>query len=69
MPRALFRQHIAAGVLRVTEEFVTRTLDQLGAQTSSGADARFAYFLVSQLEGDALARAMKRWPHAESQVR
>lgn len=65
LPRPLFRQHISAGVLRVTEEFVARTLDQLSAKTSP-ADNRFKHFLVSQLNGDALARGLKQWPHPES---
>jgi hypothetical protein len=66
LPRPLFRQHIAAGVLRVTEEFVARTLDQLSEHTSPD-DNRFKYFLVSQLNGDALARGLKQWPHPDSQ--
>eukprot|EP00041_Stephanoeca_diplocostata_P029813 m.888272 g.888272 ORF g.888272 m.888272 type:complete len:1078 (+) comp23637_c0_seq1:129-3362(+) len=66
LPRAMFKQHVAMGVARVSEEFVMRTLDEL-YDRSSRADERFKHFLVSQLEDDAMARALKRWPHPESQ--
>lgn len=66
LPRAMFKQHVATGVARVSEEFVMRTLDEM-YDDCSRADERFKHFLVSQLEGDAMARALKRWPHPESQ--
>eukprot|EP00038_Savillea_parva_P028535 m.65625 g.65625 ORF g.65625 m.65625 type:complete len:1089 (+) comp8306_c0_seq1:172-3438(+) len=66
LPRPLFRQHVSSGVLRVTEEFVARTLDQL-SEHNTPADDRFKYFIISQLSGDALARGLKQWPHPNSQ--
>eukprot|EP00040_Diaphanoeca_grandis_P032775 m.199425 g.199425 ORF g.199425 m.199425 type:complete len:1059 (-) comp32733_c2_seq1:42-3218(-) len=64
LPRPLFKQYLATRVLRVTEEFVMRTLEELASKETK-QENRFKFFLVSQLDGDALARAFKKWPHPE----
>lgn len=64
LPRPLFKQYLATRVLRVTEEFVMRTLEELSGKESK-KENQFKFFLVSQLDGDALARAFKKWPHPE----
>jgi hypothetical protein len=65
LPRPLFKQYVANRVLRVTEEFVMRTLDEM-VSYDSAADNRFKFFLLSFLDVNALARAHKEWQHPES---
>jgi len=66
LPRPIFKQYLSNRVLRVTEEFVMRTLQEL-EDCDSVQDDRFKFFLLSFLDSDALARAHKEWMHSESQ--
>eukprot|EP00039_Didymoeca_costata_P014301 m.229604 g.229604 ORF g.229604 m.229604 type:complete len:1082 (+) comp15990_c1_seq2:1274-4519(+) len=66
LTRPLFKQYLANRVLRVTEEFVMRTLSEL-MDYDTQEDNRFKFFLLSFLDPHALARAHKEWQHMESQ--